>query len=225
MFKFQFPSNGKVYTKLKIDQLDADSVTVSIPFKREGIYKADRKDGCWTWWRSFNSLQTGRYIQREKPPEEKDGDNNEFQFPSNGKVYTKPYLALPIAVVLIGFNSLQTGRYIQRSRKDNEATTQARKFQFPSNGKVYTKKTTTREVSIAAPGKFQFPSNGKVYTKWKTLNPNSFFLHVSIPFKREGIYKDCFNRHRRQTRSGFNSLQTGRYIQSWQSPQRQKVVV
>ena len=110
-----------------------------------------------------------------------------FQFPSNGKAYTKPQQAAP--------SSVET------------------EFQFPSNGKAYTKfnqndlKKKTKE--------FQFPSNGKAYPKTllifksdplRNLSFNSLqtgkhiqrigtMLHaarkqlVSIPFKRESISK------------------------------------
>ncbi len=39
------------------------------------------------------------------------------------------------------------------------------KFQFPSNGKAYTKGTTIKSI-FPAVILFQFPSNGKAYTKY-----------------------------------------------------------
>ncbi len=37
--EFQFPSNGKAYTKDNPDQNNTTLIVVSIPFKRESIYK------------------------------------------------------------------------------------------------------------------------------------------------------------------------------------------
>ena len=64
MGEFQFPSNGKAYTKRKGEVAKCCITTVSIPFKREGIYK----DGC-----------AGVKVLADQ----------QFQFPSNGKAYTK----------------------------------------------------------------------------------------------------------------------------------------
>ena len=103
---------------------------VSIPFKREGVSK-----GGWIWpvipsrRIRFNSLQTGRCIQRGAP------------------------VAVPWRTRR-GFNSLQTGRCIQRRSSRVIATPEGAKFQFPSNGKVYPKtllsppKLQKTEVSI-----------------------------------------------------------------------------
>ena len=85
--RFQFPSNGKAYPKLKQPLKRKPKLRVSIPFKRESISKGirraehseDNADG-------FNSLQTGKHIQRS----------------NRGKCQDKK-----------GFNSLQTGKHIQ----------------------------------------------------------------------------------------------------------------
>ena len=64
---FQFPSNGKVYSKQRVTfWLIAKWGAVSIPFKRESVFK-DGKRISQTWRSardSFNSLQTGKCIQR-----------------------------------------------------------------------------------------------------------------------------------------------------------------
>ena len=110
---------------------------VSIPFKRESVSKEAERRIKSVIPHSFNSLQTGKRIQR-LPGEEKDDNESEFQFPSNGKAYPKIALANPETVGFI-------------------------KFQFPSNGKAYPKvyvpyiSSTNRQ--------FQFPSNGKAYPK------------------------------------------------------------
>ena len=87
-FKFQFPSNGKAYTKDLIGAIECGEIKVSIPFKRESIYKA---------------------LSRLQPR----GWGKRFQFPSNGKAYTKLYLVADDNDGSGGFNSLQTGKHIQ----------------------------------------------------------------------------------------------------------------
>ena len=140
---------------------------------------------------SFNSLQTGKYIQ---------SPNRE---PSSWKISS--------------FNSLQTGKYIQRLMTcamrsswcvsipfKRESISKALaasgvkvfnfRFQFPSNGKVYPKNPNPRLQTIHNP-QFQFPSNGKVYPKSKSLAKRRInSICVSIPFKRESISKDIEHR-------------------------------
>ena len=160
---FPFPSNGKVYS--------------------EGA------DNCQfrTRKRSFNSLQTGKCIQRQRISTYTSG-NKVFQFPSNGKVYSENYM---------------NGDIFQ-------STVQ---FQFPSNGKVYSETMNTFGKSHEEIV-FQFPSNGKVYSEgaddddgnnetcFNSLqtgkciqsttmdtNPSERFWRVSIPFKRESVFR------------------------------------
>ena len=126
--KFQFPSNGKVYSKKNVVE-DKPPNAVE----------------------SFNSLQTGKCIQRMKS-----GCvvRTAFQFPSNGKVDSA------------------------------EVTTEIRAaFQFPSNGKVDSKWGGLAGLNAIW---FQFPSNGKVDSK---VSADQWFGDVSIPFKRESDSK------------------------------------
>ena len=88
---------------------------------------------------SFNSLQTGKCIQSTLPNTNVFMNTGMFQFPSNGKVYSK--------------------------EKFDFLTPEELEFQFPSNGKVYSKVLKMRQALLAA--WFQFPSNGKVYSKDK----------------------------------------------------------
>ena len=118
-------------------------------------------------------------------------------------------------------------------------------FQFPSNGKAYPKLNEAQKNwaagSVSIPFKresvskeiilrwgeedyismFQFPSNGKAYPKsageilkWLKLKK------VSIPFKRESVSKDEKVILVMETPIGFNSLQTGKRIQSGESTYR-----
>ena len=89
------------------------------------------------------------------------GRDIEFQFPSNGKVYSETEL----------------------KEKRNEIL-----FQFPSNGKVYSELETAdihNEYLLA----FQFPSNGKVYSEKMQSNLLMPISMVSIPFKRESVFR------------------------------------
>ena len=92
LYLFQFPSNGKVYPKVSetglVDEQE-NRCFVSIPFKRESVSKVTERKPSKAYPPSFNSLQTGKCIQRPK------------------------YNALGTTRQR-GFNSLQTGKCIQR---------------------------------------------------------------------------------------------------------------
>ena len=137
---FQFPSNGKVYSKRRHPRSPSPIKRVSIPFKRESVFKEEISEGlwrmllfqfpsngkvyskfwCWELFRqclllSFNSLQTGKCIQSLAVYFiRKGGARNLFQFPSNGKVYSKSVRPAPELQEGQSFNSLQTGKCIQR---------------------------------------------------------------------------------------------------------------
>ena len=135
---FQFPSNGKAYPKCIIGGMRLGDISndVSIPFKRESVSKGNSRVGpkprkkfqfpsngkaypksfslcLYVIFNSFNSLQTGKRIQRRRrtmdrqnvfqvsipfkresvskdvTKEELRAFEENFQFPSNGKAYTK----------------------------------------------------------------------------------------------------------------------------------------
>ena len=138
---------------------------VSIPFKRESVFKGLREKNRSQSWKRFNSLQTGKCIQSD---DDDDGEvmalsqfqfpsngkvyskllewcipgnrmESRFQFPSNGKVYSKPSESGGVYNSETSFNSLQTGKCIQRRRREKMLMTRTIGFQFPSNGKVYSK--------------------------------------------------------------------------------------
>ena len=159
--KFQFPSNGKVYSEISSGIRRYHPYGVSIPFKRESVFRES----------IVKSLS----------------DESEFQFPSNGKVYSE-----------IGYSLLKGTLSL---------------FQFPSNGKVYSENLMPENALTRSPVsipfkresvfrgytafrngedlEFQFPSNGKVYSELPTLT-------------RPTLKQAC-----------FNSLQTGKCIQRW----------
>ena len=183
---FQFPSNGKVDTKfsrcghaflgvtcfnsLQTGRcIQSDSIVfhrlhyhVSIPFKREGVYK--------------------------EAEARKATEGIRFQFPSNGKVYTKVFLFLVFVFAAPPFQFPSNGKVYPKLYSEHINVLYS-KFQFPSNGKVYPKKAAMELVVVLNPTgfnslqtgrciqrphfecpikkefEFQFPSNGKVYTK------------------------------------------------------------
>ena len=112
-------------------------------------------------------------------------------------------------------------------------------FQFPSNGKVYSEGAAAVPAAKSSNGKFQFPSNGKVYSESAPAEIQKSYFKcfnslqtgkciqsrlrnhshaggptVSIPFKRESVFRANMMRHKVIDHVGFNSLQTGKCIQS-----------
>ena len=136
----------------------------------------------------------------------------------------------------IGFNSLQTGRCIQ-SGVGACWLVAGTGFQFPSNGKVYPKsdiplndlsdlvsipfkregvsKVDDGGCSGAAVTSVSIPFKREGVSKGCKIRYTDKGLKVSIPFKREGVSKaTCFAAQVVAQEEGFNSLQTGRCIQS-----------
>ena len=67
---------------------------------------------------------------------------------------------------------------------------------------------------------FQFPSNGKAHSDDEGKSPHSQYAgSVSIPFKREGTFRHTLEVYWvwSEFGEGFNSLQTGRHIQTYPS--------
>ena len=114
----QFPSNGKAYPKQY-----GNSLVSAVA-------------------QSFNSLQTGKRIQRKWCP-----SSLRPRF---------PYVSIP-------FKRESVSKGIGMATVVDSGT----KFQFPSNGKAYPKLICIRE-SKGTRLMFQFPSNGKAYPKENT---------------------------------------------------------
>ena len=139
------------------------------------------------WKEGFNSLQTGKCIQ------------------SSSRRRLCPRKTC--------FNSLQTGKCIQRKRGTSSNGHPTRTFQFPSNGKVYPKFIGNQFYLVTI--KFQFPSNGKVYPKFSRYgddeNENNEF---QFPSNGKVYPKWGTTPSGGCQAKGFNSLQTGKCIQS-----------
>ena len=184
---FQFPSNGKVYPKMK--QSLKRMITDMFQFPSNGkVYPKGTARGILVQLRKrFNSLQTGKYIQRSRMLIST-RIRGRFQFPSNGKVYPKKTTSFRTEHNFTNsFNSLQTGKYIQSSKPEIVRIADVNvsiPFKRESISKVPNKKITEKIIM------FQFPSNGKVYPKKVAAETARLpTVNVSIPFKRESISK------------------------------------
>ena len=234
--EFQFPSNGKAYPKTIMGIIVVWPFrTVSIPFKRESISKGKRKTvGPGGQSQGFNSLQTGKHIQSHFSFMSRSNGYNGFNSLQTGKHIQRhnachesnwPRVSIPFKR-----ESISKERLVRKQPGPGYW------FQFPSNGKAYPKSilaggmTNLTRVSIPfkresiskglVSGKytityneFQFPSNGKAYPK----DNNEYGAHianVSIPFKRESISKEYSSEDCCFYTKCFNSLQTGKHIQS-----------
>ena len=102
---------------------------VSIPFKRESGFKASTHGGCFKRHaKSFNSLQTGKWIQSFGTVVKVNLMNVGFQFPSNGKVDSKFFAS-----------ALVVNADAKKPQKPEVLPIGSVVFQFPSNGKVDSK--------------------------------------------------------------------------------------
>ena len=136
-----------------------------------------------------------------------------FQFPSNGKAYTKrrsstltPRLPQKVSIPFKreGIYKVFTGATLPMKQK----------FQFPSNGKAYTKRQLASDAGVGVQKCFNSLQTGRHIQRGMSPLIKASTIPVSIPFKREGIYKDMRVKKNDRTRSlRFNSLQTGRHIQ------------
>ena len=96
-------------------------------------------------------------------------------------------------------------------------------FQFPSNGKVYSEAGVIRQYEDAK--SFQFPSNGKVYSE-KEMKMTKRDVIAGFQFPSNGkVYSEKSVKVETQQRKGgsFNSLQTGKCIQSADPAAREKM--
>ena len=213
---FKRESVSKVGSVLSVEY----SISVSIPFKRESVSKANRSVTTPQPIGTSVSIPFKREsVSKEALREELSWWVIKFQFPSNGKAYPKALIAgevfgwrlrvsIPfkresvskgtfLATIVAGIKgvsipfkreSVSKGQSIRRTPRFSSL------FQFPSNGKAYPKtQIPAEEVTGVQINAFQFPSNGKAYPKQSTA---------------KGLFCPA----------SFNSLQTGKRIQSRQLP-------
>ena len=113
--EFQFPSNGKAYTKIPYKSGSVWPTNVSIPFKRESIYKEIYPIDC------DRVIAVSIPFKREsiyKVPLAGSVGNrskNEVSIPfKRESIYKATRWRLMTSMTMMGFNSLQTGKHIQR---------------------------------------------------------------------------------------------------------------
>ena len=90
------------------------------------------------------------------------------------------------------------------------------KVSIPSERESISKAPTNSENgSGSIVKKFQFPPNGKAYPKPRIFGSGwTLTVDVSIPSERESISKGGQSRSLLASRQCFNSLRTGKHIQS-----------
>ena len=164
---FQFPSNGKVYSEDYNKARSEVGELVSIPFKRESVFRAVTDE--------FLTNNAG-----------------EFQFPSNGKVYSEYIREKDLKVgdrvyVSIPFKRESVFRDMGRVIGTGGQTI---KFQFPSNGKVYSEATIDQEFEGSLYC-FNSLQTGKCIQSAPSNPPTApTNSQVSIPFKRESVFRE-----------------------------------
>ena len=111
-----------------------------------------------------------------------------FQFPSNGKAYPKFLSSLRPILSCLSFNSLQTGNHIQR---------------------IFHLTLWLPRQRVSIPFKRE-----SISKEIKGIFTKTVPILVSIPFKRESISKAIVTIEVTESGYSFNSLQTGKHIQS-----------
>ena len=217
---FQFPSNGKNYPKWNSMILNHlhKLYHVSIPFKREKLSKSRcfRKSECREIG-SFNSLQTGKNYPRSL--DDLFDPNKRFRFNSlqTGKTIQRQtgptQRDYPNYKVSIPFKREKT---IQRQQRCRWLGWRVFKVSIPFKREKLSKDDLTDGMYSWFFPMFQFPSNGKNYPKLgKGACGCVSVLTVSIPFKRENLSKGESSQRANDPKViSFNSLQTGKPIQS-----------
>ena len=138
-----------------------------------------------------------------------------FQFPSNGKVNSELKLMKSLLFIQSRFNSLQTGKWIQRFVPPQTTVPWRTSVSIPFKRESEFRDIRFNRAEQFARAEFQFPSNGKVNSE-EALEALQFVWNaiVSIPFKRESGFRVQHQIHKITIIMSFNSLQTGKGIQS-----------
>ena len=162
---------------------------------------------------SFNSLQTGKRIQSQTGVTAVSTEvvSIPFKRESVSKAF---FVVAPVDVdAQICFNSLQTGKRIQSHNPKSRCQTThlvSIPFKRESVSKVQPLTTTFPKSPVSIPFKRESVSKVRVSVIVKETK------EVSIPFKRESVSKDCRLMLLATVVPSFNSLQTGKRIQSTQ---------
>ena len=187
---FPFPSNGKAYPKFASGELS--------PTRRYNRFNSlqtgrriQRRTTCAvleSLITCFHSLQTGRRIQSILTDNETYAGSIQFQFPSNGKAYPKAPCAAPeaIQINLVSIPFKREGVSKALIFEDAQRLTGV-PFQFPSNGKAYPKQK--RNYRNRNRNRFNSLQTGRRIQSFVNCQATTLVAAVSIPFKREGVSK------------------------------------
>ena len=148
--------------------VDATTLLVSIPFKRESVFRVAH-GSLPGMMLSFNSLQTGKCIQSIPKVIKSDPTIDQVSIPFKRESVFRVFLLQFTSLDRKCFNSLQTGKCIQSGLVILLYLAAIKKFQFPSNGKVYSETRFRHRLYLTVDDslhQFQFPSNGKVYSEF-----------------------------------------------------------
>ena len=220
---FQFPSNGKVFpnTSMSVRRITPvlsfnslqtgrsfrtpvtpnpndgnDPVTVSIPFKREGLSELGynfwldawyiivsipfKREGlselAWELWRESRDSIVSIPFKREGLSELRDQwarfDWTSLCFNSlqTGRSFRTTRSVIKVRLNLFMFQFPSNGKVFPNNFKNHDSYSNCNRFQFPSNGKVFPNKRTTKEGIVMV--QFQFPSNGKVFPNLPLCEPS-----------------------------------------------------
>ena len=214
---FQFPSNGKAHSDMSTGSSIMSSIFMRFNSLQTGRHIqtvspvfASPWGGCFHSLQTgrhiqtyrplirfgiaqdcFNSLQTGRHIQTYRPLIRFGIAQDCFNSLQTGRHIQTYRPLIRFGIAQDCFNSLQTGRHIQTYRLRHGNERWVHWFQFPSNGKAHSDMFKNNIALTLAIVLFQFPSNGKAHSDLSKLT------WVSA-----------------MSRRSFNSLQTGRHIQT-----------
>ena len=192
---FPFPFKRESLSKGPSRQANAHSIKWGFnslqtgkPIQRESHYSVSLKEGN----TCFNSLQTGKPIQSDIGVHSINTYYPKFQFPSNGKAYPKPASLMSVECSVHSFNSLQTGKPIQRvGFADAHLSVGKVCFNSLQTGKPIQSSKNSQE-NRSKEQRFNSLQTGKPIQRLKLTCPHT-------------LVRPC-----------FNSLQTGKPIQSSQ---------
>ena len=161
-------------------------LSVSIPFKRDGLSQPQLKHRRIRRSRRFNSLQTGRAFQTELHID-KGAMYTEFQFPSNGKDFPNGYWSHYEGVGQPSVSIPFKREGLSEQTYDEFGVDPILMFQFPANGMGFLNEHylcyhTDKRYKVSIPFKRERLSEQKFRSNGGQLRET-----VSIPFKRDGF--------------------------------------
>ena len=176
-------------------------IFVSIPYEREGTFRQQPQLllSAGLLAAGFNSLRTGRHIQTRKRRVQLQHNAPHVSIPYEREGTFRPGFQFTVNVTAgtLRFNSLRTGRHIQT--KETGLIIPDEEF------KSFNSLRTGRHIQTGVQHFFGQGARGR---------------RVSIPYEREGTFRQKSRRLIICPFISFNSLRTGRHIQTLGDCQR-----